>query len=175
MKRQICNIIHSLMSHINISFNCDPGVTFCTLLLVVFGSLQWKAVKEQNKQNLFKMRFEHYTKVKKYLTDIFVDLNALKNVLSMERREGWQIHLNNAMQQAKTTIKSATPENRELHYLFGIKMAQYWLSFFSNVEKFIEGITKETTEDYITSELSDLGWQQMNVIEQFNKSLNLDT
>ncbi len=48
-----------------------------TIFIVLFGALQWRAVKEQNKLNLLKLRVEHYKIAKKQIHNIWSAINSL--------------------------------------------------------------------------------------------------
>jgi len=48
-----------------------------TIFIVLFGALQWRAVKEQNKLNLLKLRIEHYKLAKRQIHDIWTAIEFL--------------------------------------------------------------------------------------------------
>lgn len=54
--------------------------TFFTFLLALFAFFQWRAVEKQNDQNLFKLRMEHFNKIKTMQVD-FIKLTDYKKDL----------------------------------------------------------------------------------------------
>lgn len=157
----------------SISFSCDKGTLVCTALLAVFGWLQWKAVKEQNKQNLFKIRLEYYTKVKKFLTEPFTHFENISCLL-IQSEDDIESELIDELSLISNNSGIAIKETRELRYLFGTKMAHYWLSFFTNIRGFTVKLKKERNENDFKNELSMIRLEQTKVISQFNKELNLN-
>ena len=80
---------------------------FFTALLTFFSFVQWKAVEEQNKQNLFKIRVEHYSKFNAILIDIHVIAMRL-----LDRQ------LHNDIAEYKAKIYQLEKITLETEYLF---------------------------------------------------------
>ncbi len=78
MKKDIRIFMENNLTFIELS---DTILTiFFTALLTFFSFVQWKAVEEQNKQSLFKLRMEHYTKFNAILIDLHsLTLNLAKS------------------------------------------------------------------------------------------------
>lgn len=67
-----------------------------TGLLVLFGCLQWRAIEKQNKQNLFKLRMEHYVKYKNFVIDtvsLFIKEDNGKHFINIDKREHFLVQL----------------------------------------------------------------------------------
>ena len=83
--------------------------TFFTLLLAVFGGLQWRAIKEQNKQNLFRMRMRHCMKVHEIWMDTYCIIEKLDSADKSELKENLRCMINK--------LEKTIPESE---YLFNI-------------------------------------------------------
>lgn len=65
----VCHLINHLVFIIK-NFALNLGILFCTILLALFGYLQWKAIDKQNNQHLFKLKLECTKTVFSLLADI---------------------------------------------------------------------------------------------------------
>lgn len=155
----------------HISFSFDPIASFCAVFVVVIAFLQWRAVRKQYKQNMFKMRLEHYTKVKHHL-NILLDFQTIQNILLNQENKN-NDEFNEAIKKINEAATAALIEAGELNYLFGKKAGTQWSEFFNSAYKLANTISLKTSEEDINKELSELNKKQIKIINLFTNKLNL--
>ncbi len=157
------------MEHISFSF--DPIASTTAVLIVLIAFLQWRSSRKQYKQNLFKMRLEHYTKVKAFL-NVLVDFQAIQNILLNQNNENTD-EFDKVIKKIKETVNKALIETGELNFLFGRKTGAMWTAFFNSVYMLANTISLKTPAENINKELDELNKQQIKIFNSFNKKLNL--
>lgn len=157
------------MEHISFSF--DPIASTTAVLVVLIAFLQWRSSRKQYKQNLFKMRLEHYTKVKAFL-NVLVDFQVIQNILLNQNNENSE-EFDKVIKKIKETVDKALIETGELNFLFGRKIGAMWTAFFMSVYEFANTITQKTSEEEIIDKITELNKQQIKIFNSFNKKLNL--
>lgn len=167
-------ILHAIASHIHISFNCDPGVTFFTALLFLCGLFQWIAVKEQGKQNLFKLRLDFYPTIEGHLLKTARLIKLLEDHLNREKYPNWNIHFMEYKSNINESISKALLESREIYYLFGNKFSLKWDLFFNFARTMIHNTVETTPIDSFREELNILGEKQREVIDICNEKIKLE-
>lgn len=156
-----------------INFTCDSGTLVFTGFLVLFSFSQWQAIEKQNRQNLFKMRFEHYIKIKDYLDTTFMDFALIRYLLEQRESGDNKQELDDILLKAQIKINKACEESRELNYLFGNKLGFCWSMFFNAANRLAQNI-KENSNENIKIDLLELSEKQRRIIMLFNDALRLE-
>lgn len=106
--------------------------TFFTGLLALFGFFQWQTINKQNKQNLFKMRMEHYIK-----------FNSLTLDMSIIIRDDGNIDIDTLLNKLKLhlyQIEKITPESK---YLFDDEIYSLETFIIEDTRRILERLKKD--------------------------------
>lgn len=107
--------------------DCIALTTFFTFLLALFGLLQWLAINKQNKQNLFKLRLEHYMKFKTVMVDATINADKVQES-------------NNGSYNSKLIIKALKDVSHQLEKLIPESAYLFSKEYSDEEKKIVESI-----------------------------------
>lgn len=104
-----------------------------TIFIVLFGALQWRAVKEQNKLNLLKLRVEHYKIAKRQIHNIW---SAIDSLMEDSEKDLATIH------KILSLLKDFGDNLDESLFLFGEVVYKFESHFVKTTRRYVNIIKK---------------------------------
>lgn len=117
-----------------------------TIFIVLFGALQWRAVKEQNKLNLLKLRVEHYKIAKKQIHNIWSAINSL-----MKESEKDLVKIHTIL----SLLKDFGENLDESLFLFGEVIYTFESHFMKTTRRYLNIIEKRPNKKLNTKYFED--------------------
>lgn len=117
-----------------------------TIFIVLFGALQWCAVKEQNKLNLLKLRIEHYKIAKKQILEIWA---VIESLIKDSERDSAKIH------ETFILLKKIGENLDESLFLFGEIIYKFESHFIKTSRRYLNIIQKRPNKKLNTRYFED--------------------
>jgi hypothetical protein len=117
-----------------------------TIFIILFGALQWRAIKEQNNLNLLKLRVEHYKNAKKQIHDIWSAIELLMGNSKKDLTELQKVH---------TSLKNFAENIDESLFLFGEIVYKFESHFMKTTRRYLNIIEKRPNKKLNTRYFKD--------------------
>lgn len=117
-----------------------------TIFIVLFGALQWCAVKEQNKLNLLKLRIEHYKIAKRQIFEIWA---TIESIMKDSEKDSVKIH------EILILLKKFGENLDESLFLFGEVIYKFESHFIKISRRYLNIIQKRPNKKLNTQYFED--------------------